>query len=50
MLTHGRQVVDEGVDAVLPNDDASHALAAKNLPEEGVSRQIFRSPVANRMR
>jgi hypothetical protein len=50
MLTHGRQVVDEGVDAILPNDDASHALAAKNLPEEGVSRQISRSPVANRMR
>jgi hypothetical protein len=36
MLTPGRQVVDEGVDATLPADDAAPALAAKSSPEQGV--------------
>ncbi|MCU7723920.1 hypothetical protein ODJ79_09355 [Actinoplanes sp. KI2] len=32
MLTRGRQVVDEGVDAILPSADASLASAAKRSP------------------
>jgi hypothetical protein len=49
MLTRGRRVVDEGVDAILPND-ASPSPAAKNLLEKGATGQISRSAVANRKR
>ena len=48
LLTRGRQIVDEGFDAILPSDDGSTALTAKSSPAEGVSAQVSRSTVADR--